>query len=331
VTLPAERKRELEEKLRAFVGVEAGHSLSPDPVNEAMIRHWCEVVGDRNPVYRDPDAAKSSVHGGLVAPPPMLNAWTMPAFIPPWVDESGPPPNREVELHRLLTSYGYTGVVATNHDQEYRRYLRPGDRIHAVLTIESISEEKSTPLGVGYFIDVLWEFRDQNDQEVGRLRFRTLKYRPAQPTQAVEEGAAAPARPRRLAPPLGHDNAWWWEGIERGELLIQKCSECGALRHPPRPMCGQCQSLVWEGQVASGRGRVHSYTVLHHPKVPGYEYPLVVALVDLEEGTRLVANVAGCEPAAVAIGMSVQASIEAVDDQLRLPVFRPAGASGKDR
>jgi uncharacterized OB-fold protein len=159
---------------------------------------------------------------------------------------------------------------------------------------------------------------------VGTELFRVLKYRPAQPAQAVASAAAAPAKPRRLRPPRGHDNAWWWEGIERGELLIQKCSACGELRHPPRPMCGKCQSLEWETAAASGRGSVHSYTVLHHPQVPGYEYPLVVALVDLEEGTRLVANVVDCKPDAVRIGMRVACSIESVDEEMKLPVFRPA-------
>ena len=89
-------------------------------------------------------------------------------------------------------------------------------------------------------------------------------------------------------------------------------------------MCGKCQSLEWETVRSSGRGAVHSYTVLHHPQVPGYEYPLVVALVDLEEGTRLVANVVDCKPEAVRIGMRVACSIENVDEELKLPMFRPA-------
>src|SRR5690606_17593869 len=71
-------RQELEARLRAFVGAETGPpSLGPDPVNEAMIRHWCEVMGDANPVYTDRAAAEKSVHGGLVAPPTMLQAWSM--------------------------------------------------------------------------------------------------------------------------------------------------------------------------------------------------------------------------------------------------------------
>jgi uncharacterized OB-fold protein len=78
--------------------------------------------------------------------------------------------------------------------------------------------------------------------------------------------------------------------------------------------------------TASGRGTIYSYVVNHYPQVPAFDYPLVVALVELEEGTRLVANVAGITPDQVAIGMPVVAGFEDFDDELTLPVFRPAGA-----
>ena len=66
-----------------------------------------------------------------------------------------------------------------------------------------------------------------------------LKFKPAQQAQPAAAAGGAPAKPRRLRAPRAHDNGWWWEAVDRGELLIQKCSECGALRHPPRPMCGE--------------------------------------------------------------------------------------------
>ena len=89
-------------------------------------------------------------------------------------------------------------------------------------------------------------------------------------------------------------------------------------------MCPECQSIEWSGQKASGRGTVYSYTVLHYPKFPGYEFPLVCGLIELEEGTRVVTNIEGCETSQVKIGMPVTLSIEKVDDDLTLPVFRPA-------
>ena len=140
-----------------------------------------------------------------------------------------------------------------------------------------------------------------------------------------EDNGKNPAPPAlRMRPVLGHDNKWWWDRINEGELPIQRCKHCGTLHHPPRPMCWKCQSLEWDHVVASGRGKVYSYVVVHRPPFPGYEYPLIVAVVELEEGTRIVSNLAGIDPQDVKIGMSVKVSIENVDDELKLPLFRPA-------
>ncbi len=321
MTRPDDRKRELEAKLRAYVGADIGApEVGEDPVNEPMIRHWCQALGDANPAYTDPERAKRSVHEGIVAPPTMLQAWVLQG-----IDMAIPgalPMNKQRELHALLSEYGYTSVVATDTEQTYERYLQPGDQISATTVIESVSEEKATALGIGYFIDTRTTFRDQDGAEVGSMTFRVLKFKPSQPPQ-VATADAAPARPKRLRAPRAHDNGWWWEAIDRGELRIQKCSACGELRHPPRPMCGKCQSTEWESIAASGRGTVYSYVVMHHPPIPGYEFPLPVALIDLEEGTRIVSNVVGCPPEDVHIGMPVEASVDAVGDELKLPLFRP--------
>lgn len=131
----------------------------------------------------------------------------------------------------------------------------------------------------------------------------------------------------RIKPPLGHDNAWWWEMADEGKLGIQRCSNCGTLRHPPRPMCGDCRSLAWEAIEASGRGTVCSFTVLRHPQFPGYRYPLIIVLVDLAEGTRLTSQLADCDPEAVTFGMPVTMRIHEDPDGFRLPVFVPAEAA----
>ena len=317
----AKEKEALEREMRAYVGLEIGPlELASDPVNEPMIRHWCEAMGDKNPNYTDPEAARKSVHGGIVAPPSMLQAWILDGIR--MADPGSLPSNRQRRLHKLLSDHGYTSVVATNCEQEYKRYLKPGDRVSVTITIESVSEEKATALGIGYFINTRDVYRDQNGEEVGSTLFRVLKFKPAEQPQTTTN-EAAPSKPTRLRPPLGHDNTWWWEGIERGELLIQKCSSCGELRHPPQPMCGKCQSLEWGSVPSKGRGSVYTFTVMHYPEVPGYEYPFVAAVIDLDEGTRLVSNVVGCEPGEVHIGMPVELSIELVDDELKLPLFRP--------
>jgi uncharacterized OB-fold protein/acyl dehydratase len=316
-------RAELEALLASYVGQETGPpQAGPDLVNEAMIRHWCEAMGDENPVYTDAEAAKESAHGGIVAPPTMLQAWSMRGMAMARMMETSR--DQQLSLHRLLTENGYPSVVATNCEQEYHRYLRPGDQVVTHTVIESVSEQKATALGTGYFITTRTTFRDQKGEEVGWMTFRVLKFKPNVPAaSAAVEPAAAAAKPRRLRPPLGHDNRWWWDGIAAGELRIQRCKRCQTLRHPPRPMCGRCQSIEWDWLVSKGAGQVYSYVVMHYPPIPGYDFPLPVALIELDEGTRLVANVAGCKPGDVRIGMRVQARIEAADEEMQLPFFYP--------
>lgn len=318
-------RQELEAKLRAFVGRQTGPpSTGPYPVNETMIGHWCEAMGDDLPVYTDRAAAEKSVHGGIVAPPTMLQAWSMRGML--MAQQMEDSTDEQLAVHRLLTAGGYPSVVATNSEQGYTRYLRPGDEVVGTTVIESISEQKATALGVGYFVNTRTIYENQHGEELGWMTFRVLKFKPNQlPAAAAPSETAAPAKPQRLAPPLGHDNQWWWEGIAAGELRIQRCKACGTLRHPPRPMCGSCRSIEWDWIVSKGAGTVHSYVVLHHPPVPGYDYPLPVLLVDLDEGTRIVANVADIAPGEIRIGMRVQARIEPADDTLKLPFFHPAG------
>lgn len=321
------REREaFEKKLEAYVGIDIGiEDKSRNPVNEAMIRQWCEAMGDTNPVYLDKASAEASTHGGIVAPPAMLQAWILGGVAMAGGEDD--PADKQRELHRLFDAHGFTGVVATNTDQVYLRYLSPGDSLSARTQIESISEQKATGLGIGYFINTRTVFTDQNGEEVGSLTFRVLKFEAGEQAAAADDGgapAAAPGKPQRLKPALGHDNEWWWQHVEKGELAIQRCTGCGVLRHPPRPMCGECQSTDWDVVLSTGEGVINSYVVIRYPEVPGYTYPLVVAVVDLAEGTRYVGNVVDVDPEHVEIGMAVQAHIELVDDEMKLPVFRRA-------
>ncbi|MDG2334099.1 MAG: OB-fold domain-containing protein [Myxococcota bacterium] len=317
-------REEFEKQLEAYVGIDIGlEDQGRDPVNAAMVRHWCEAMGDGCGAYTDPVQAAASVHGELVAPPTMLQAWILGGVS--MASGESDPRDKQKELHRLFDSKGFTGVVATNTEQEYTRYLKMGDEICAKTVIESISEQKATGLGIGYFINTRTTFRDQNDEEVGWLTFRVLKFEIAEASaSSSDESSVTPSRPQRLKPALGHDNAWWWDCVEKDELAIQRCSSCHALRHPPRPMCGECQASDWDFVFSTGQGTIYSFVVIRHPEVPGYTYPLVVAVVELEEGTRFVGNVLDIDPAEVEVGMSVQASIELVDDEMKLPVFRRA-------
>ena len=128
----------------------------------------------------------------------------------------------------------------------------------------------------------------------------------------------------RIKPPMGEDNAWWWHIATEGKLAIQQCSQCKTLRHPPRPMCGECRSLEWHAVTASGKGSVCSYTVLHHPQFPGFDYPLIIVLVDLVEGTRFTSQLIQCDPQDVSFGMAVEMVMHEDPDGFKLPMFKPA-------
>jgi uncharacterized protein len=303
-------------RLKEFEGKEVGASeRGADPVNQPMIRHWVEAVGDHNPIYTDPDVAEKSVHGEIVAPPVMLQAWVMRGVSPR--PASGG--NARDELMRVLDDAGFTSVVATNCEQEYHRYLHLGDHLSTTTTIESVTDEKATGLGVGHFVTTRVDYRTDDGELVATMRFRILKFKPGTGRTAPEKRD----RPLRPRPALTQDNAFWFEGARQHRLLIQRCGKCGTLRHPPRPMCSECRSYEWDVVDASGLGTVYSFVVNHYPQVPAFDYPLAVGLIELEEGTRLVANVVGVEPADIRVGMPVEVEWVDHDPDLSLPAFKP--------
>ncbi|WP_112469380.1 bifunctional MaoC family dehydratase N-terminal/OB-fold nucleic acid binding domain-containing protein [Streptomyces triticisoli] len=320
---------EYEKRLQAFVGREL-NPLTPgqDPVNQPMIRHWAEAMGDTNPVYVDEEAARATGRAGVVAPASMVQAWTMRGY----AATVRPAPARRGfdELVELLDEGGYTSVVATDSELEFLRELVPGDHISQQEVVESISPEKRTGLGPGRFVTTLKTYRDQDGEVVATQRWRTLRFRPAEQAPAPQEEPAKeakePEEPKALRPrpAINRDNAFWFEAARQHRLVIQRCAACGALRHPPGPCCPECASLEWDTVEASGHGHVHSFVVNHHPRHPAFAYPLVVAVVELAEGTRLITNLVGTDPDDVEIGMPVVLDWLDADPDLSLPVFRPA-------
>lgn len=315
-----------EAKVHAYVGREvSAPTKGKDDVNKAMIRHWAEVMGDENPVYTDEAFAAASSKGGIIAPPTMLLTWAMEGYS--MCQELDEPLDVQRELHAVFDAHGFIGVLGTNTRTEFYRDLRPGDQITSHTIIDSISERKNTARGIGYFVETVNTFTDQTGAKVGRQVFRVLKFQPNAATaeaKAVTSDDAAPKAPARIQSPRGHDNAWWWEAIDHGKLLIQRCKQCGTLRHPPRPMCGSCNSTEWDSIESTLDGEVFSFTELNYPRFPGYPYPLVCGLIQLSEGTRLVANIVGIEADKVYIGMKVKGKVERVDDKTVLPNFYPA-------
>jgi len=311
---------QLAEQLAAFEGRAAVvGGVGKDPVNEPMIRHWCEALGDGSPAYAGPDA---------VAPATMLQVWTMGGL-------SGHASRSEAyeELLALLDGAGCTSVVATDCEQEYLRPLRPGDRVTFDSVVESVSGPKTTKLGTGYFVTTRMDVR-VDGEPVGTHRFRILKYAPKSPTSSKSPKSskredASATRPR---PVVNRDNAGFWDGVERRQLLIQRCVTCRTLRFPWLPGCNSCGGGDWDTVEACGDGTVFSYVVLHHPPFPAFDPPYAVGLIELAEGVRIISNVVGVPYDKVRIGMPVRLEFVRYEDgQPELPVFRgdlPAEVEG---
>jgi uncharacterized protein len=281
-----------------------------DPVNLPMINNWVEAIGDTNPVYVDEAAAVQAGHDGAVAPPAMIQVWTM----------GGLHGRRTSDdplglMIGVLDEAGYTSVVATNCEQTYHRYLRHGEQLSVTTRLEDVVGPKRTGLGPGWFVTTrnIWY---SGDEPVAEMLFRVLKFRPAQQSAAAEVSR----------PVISRDTAFFWDGTAAGELRIQHCPACDTLRHPPGPMCPACGADKPDYVVAAGRGRVFSYVVHHHPEVPGKVLPFVVALVELDEGVRMIGELIDVEPGAVEIGMPVELALTRIDDELTLPYWRPSAS-----
>ena len=215
--------------------------------------------------------------------------------------------------------------------------MRLGERVTAETVIAEISDEKATGVGTGYFITTRTKFTNEKAEELGSMSFRVLRFKPANARAAAggasggvesakdAKGAAVAAKPTRIKPPMGQDNGWWWERVAKdGVLPIQRCSDCKKLRHPPRPMCDQCGSQKFDSIAASGRGTVHTFTVIHYPQFPGYEYPIISIIVDLAEGERMASTLVECKPEDARIAMPVELLIHTDEDGFKIPFFRPA-------
>ena len=129
----------------------------------------------------------------------------------------------------------------------------------------------------------------------------------------------------RVIPVPTPETQHYWDGAKAGELRLQRCTDCGHIYFPPRPFCPTCGSRAVEVFTASGRGRLFSYVINHLPS-PGFTPPFAIAVVELEEGPRLMSNIVGCPqtPEALQIDMPLEVSFERLTDEITLPQFKPA-------
>ncbi len=130
------------------------------------------------------------------------------------------------------------------------------------------------------------------------------------------------ARPRPQPTP---ETQHFWDGTKAGELRLQKCGDCAKVYFPPRPFCPQCSSRNVAMFAASGKAALHSY-VIHHRKVPGFTPPYAIAVVELAEGPRMMTNIVDCPqtPEALVLDMPLEVTYLKMDEDISLPLFRPA-------
>ncbi|MCG7580609.1 bifunctional MaoC family dehydratase N-terminal/OB-fold nucleic acid binding domain-containing protein [Mycolicibacterium sp. OfavD-34-C] len=278
-----------------------------DPVNQPMIHHWVDAIGDKNPIYVDEEAAKAAGHAGIVAPPAMIQVWTMGGLGQGRADD-----DPLSKMMNLFDDAGYVGVVATNCEQTYHRYLTPGEQLTVHAEITDVVGPKQTALGEGFFINQLITWTVPNgsadDETVAEMNWRIMKFKPrAEATSDVPDDLDPD---KLMRPASSKDTQFFWDGVNAHEMRIQRRPD-GSLQHPPVP-------AVWKDHkegvapsdylVSSGNGTVYSYVVHHAPKVPGRSLPFVIALVELDEGVRMLGELRGVDPSEVQIGMPVRAT-----------------------
>lgn len=271
-----------------------------DPVNQPMIHHWVDAIGDANPIYVDDEAAKAVGHPGIVAPPAMIQVWTMGGLTGGRSDD-----DPLSKMMQLFDDAGFVGVVATNCDQTYHRYLRPGEEVTIGAEITDVIGPKQTALGEGYFINQHITWQVEGGETVAEMDWRIMKFRPRTADEPAVPEDLDPAQLMR--PSASRDTQFFWDGVDAHELRIQRRPD-GTLQHPPVPAVWQDSSEAVDYVVASGKGAVFSFVVHHAPKVPGRTLPFVIALVELAEGVRMLGELRDVDPAAVQIGMPVRAT-----------------------
>ena len=275
-----------------------------DPVNQPMIHHWVDAIGDKNPIYVDEEAAKAAGHPGIVAPPAMIQVWTMGGLGQGRSDD-----DPLSKMMNLFDDAGYVGVVATNCEQTYHRYLTPGEQLTVHAEITDVVGPKQTALGEGFFINHLITWTVPNgstdDETVAEMNWRIMKFKPrAEATSDVPDDLDPD---KLMRPASSKDTQFFWDGVNAHELRIQRRPD-GSLQHPPVPAVWQDKNAPIDYVVSSGNGTVYSYVVHHAPKVPGRSLPFVIALVELDEGVRMLGELRGVEPSEVQIGMPVRAT-----------------------
>jgi acyl dehydratase len=213
VTQDAAGDEAFEARLQACVAGARGRDMpAPYAVNEAMIGMWTDALLDDNPVYVDAAAAQATGRPGVIAPPAMVQAWIMPKLsklalgatdVPgfaPWFGKPGAQRSGEGphEVFAILAERGYVNSLAVQSKQTYHREMQPGDHVHCISSVDSVSPLKRTAMGAGHFVTMRLDYRDQQGRDVATQLWTFLRFKT--PTEA-EIAKARPAKPKTDAPP----------------------------------------------------------------------------------------------------------------------------------
>lgn len=130
---------------------------------------------------------------------------------------------------------------------------------------------------------------------------------------------------RRPIPKASPVSRFYWEKAAEGELWLQKCQECSKFIFYPRVICPQCFGDKLEWVPASGKGKVYTYTVIYRTDLAAFAHklPYIYAIVELDEGPRMSANVINCPADEVHVGLPVEVVFEEIEPGVKLPQFQP--------
>ncbi len=133
---------------------------------------------------------------------------------------------------------------------------------------------------------------------------------------------------QKFLPEPTPETAHFWDGLADSELRLQKCDSCRHIYFPPQPFCPKCASRSVSVFTASGKGKLYSYVISHIP-APGFTPPYSIAVVELEEGPRLMTNIVDCPqtPEALLLDMPVVVTYERQSEKITLPLFKPEAPS----
>ena len=320
--------------LRGLVGRSSPFNSARDPVNETMIRHWCDIIGEQNPVYTDAAAAAASAFGGIVAPPAMLDVWDKPGL-----HMTRDPDNPQSQALTILDGHGFTSTVAVNSELELARPLRPGEMVHSTLTLEDVSEEKQTGLGVGHFVTS--RHRVSRRRRARRLRALPDAEVPARhrPHRRAGGRPVGSARPRSRQAAAARDQP-------RQPVLLGRCTQPRAADPDLQPAARRSTSRrrrgaataaasTWGSRSPPGAGRSTRGRCRTTRRSTASATPCSSGWSSSRRAPGSSSNIVGCTRDQLHVGMPLElfwldshpALVEGADDSrgpITLPQFRPA-------